>query len=136
MKVCILGPFSSWCSVQNAGLAAVAVSRLVPATDGDDGLVAHTIGAPVHDVLYADNTVRGGDNGDGMQLAVGNYPVYDLVGIRTGYYVTGSLMAPCTTLPSAATTSVTSVLAEPFLMAGTPSTLGTLGQLRQLPTSR
>ena len=31
MKVCILGPFSWWCSVPNAGLAAVAVSRLVPA---------------------------------------------------------------------------------------------------------
>ena len=29
-------------------------------TDGDDGLVAHTIGAPVYDVLYANNTVRGG----------------------------------------------------------------------------
>lgn len=70
-------------------------------TDGDDGLVAHSIGAPVHDVLYADNTVRGGDNGDGMQLAVGNYPVYNLTirnndfydspfGIRTGYYDTGT----------------------------------------------
>ena len=70
-------------------------------TDGDDGLVAHTIGAPVHDVLYADNTVRGGDNGDAMQLAIGNYPVYDLTirnnefydspfGIRTGYYGTGT----------------------------------------------
>jgi polygalacturonase len=70
-------------------------------TDGDDGLVAHTIGAPVDDVLYADNTVRGGDNGDGMQLAVGNYPVYNLTirnnefydspfGIRTGYYGTGT----------------------------------------------
>jgi len=70
-------------------------------TDGDDGLVAHTIGAPVDDVLYAGNTVRGGNNGDGMQLAVGNYPMYNLTirnndfhdspfGIRTGYYDTGS----------------------------------------------
>ena len=69
-------------------------------TDGDDGLVAHTIGAPVYDVLYAGNTVRGGNYGDGMQLAVGNYPIYDLTirnndfwgspfGIRTGYYDTG-----------------------------------------------
>lgn len=70
-------------------------------TDGDDGLVAHTIGAPVYDVLYANNTVRGGSNGDGMQLAVGNYPIYDLTirnndfydspfGIRTGYYDSGT----------------------------------------------
>jgi polygalacturonase len=69
--------------------------------DGDDGLVAHTISAPVYDVLYAGNTVRGGNYGDGMQLAVGNYPVYDLTirdndfygspfGIRTGYYATGT----------------------------------------------
>lgn len=70
-------------------------------TDGDDGLVAHTINAPVYDVLYEDNTVRGGSGGDGMQLAVGNYPIHDLVirqnvfwgspfGIRTGYWKTGT----------------------------------------------
>jgi polygalacturonase len=69
--------------------------------DGDDGLVAHTISAPVYDVLYAGNIVRGGNYGDGMQLAVGNYPIYDLTirdndfygspfGIRTGYYATGA----------------------------------------------
>jgi polygalacturonase len=68
--------------------------------DGDDGLVAHTISAPVYDVLYANNNVRGGNLGDGMQIAVGNYPVYDVTirdnnfwgspyGIRTGYYSTG-----------------------------------------------
>ncbi len=70
-------------------------------TDGDDGLAAHTIGAPVYNVLYANNTVRGGSNGDGMQLALGNYPIYDLTirnndfydspfGIRTGYYDSGT----------------------------------------------
>jgi polygalacturonase len=70
-------------------------------TDGDDGLVAQTLTAQVYDVLYADNTVRGGNDGDGMQLAVGNYPVYNLVirdndfwgspyGIRTGYWDTGT----------------------------------------------
>ena len=70
-------------------------------TDGDDGLVAHTISAAVYDVLYAHNIVRGGNYGDGMQLAVGDHPVYDLTirnnnfwgspfGIRTGYYDTGS----------------------------------------------
>lgn len=70
-------------------------------TDGDDGLVAHTVSDPVYDVLYADNVVRGGNNGNGMQLAVGNYPVYNLTirnnnfwgspyGIRTGYWYTGA----------------------------------------------
>lgn len=69
-------------------------------TDGDDGLVAHTMTAPVYDVLFADNTVRGGNDGDGMQLAVGKYPIYDVTirdndfwgspyGIRTGYWGTG-----------------------------------------------
>jgi polygalacturonase len=68
-------------------------------TDGDDGLVAHTIGAPVYDVLYAANKVRGGDGGAGMQLAVGGYPIYDItirdndfygspIGIHTGYWDT------------------------------------------------
>jgi hypothetical protein len=70
-------------------------------TDGDDGLVAHTIHAPVYDVLYANNTVRGGSGGDGMQLAVGNFPIYDVIirnnnfwgspyGIRTGYWSSGA----------------------------------------------
>lgn len=64
---------------------------------GDDGLVAHTIGGPVHDVLYADNKVHGGAYTDGLQLAVGNFPVYNIqirdnefygsqFGVRTGYY--------------------------------------------------
>lgn len=70
-------------------------------TDGDDGLVAHTIGAPLYNILYANNTVRGGSNGDGMQLALGNYPIYNVTirdndfydspfGIRTGYYGNGT----------------------------------------------
>ncbi len=64
---------------------------------GDDGLAAHTIYGPVHDVLYAGNKVHGGPSADGIQLAVGNYPIYNikiegndfygsLFGIRTGYY--------------------------------------------------
>jgi polygalacturonase len=68
---------------------------------GDDGLVAHTINGPVHNVLYAGNIVRGGAAADGMQLAVGNYPIYNitiednnfsgsLFGIRTGYYDNGT----------------------------------------------
>jgi hypothetical protein len=71
-------------------------------TDGDDGLVAHTIYGPsVHDIRFVGNRVRGGNNGDGMQLAVGNYPIYNLTieaneiydspfGIRTGYYDNGT----------------------------------------------
>lgn len=66
-------------------------------TDGDDGTVAHTINGPVHDVVYANNEVRGGNNGGGMQFAVGNYPIYNITvqdsefhgctyGIRTGGY--------------------------------------------------
>jgi len=69
-------------------------------TDGDDGLTAHALGAPVYDVLYANNRVRGGNNGDGMMLAVSNYPIYDVTirdnyfwgspfGIRTGYFGSG-----------------------------------------------
>jgi polygalacturonase len=70
-------------------------------TDGDDGLVAHTINGSTYDVLYADNIVRGGNDGDGMQLAVGDYPIYNITirnnnfwgspfGIRTGYWDTGA----------------------------------------------
>ena len=70
-------------------------------TDGDDGLVAHTMGAPVYDVLYANNTVLGGSYGAGMQLAIGNYPIYNLtirnndfynspIGIHTGNYDSGA----------------------------------------------
>jgi polygalacturonase len=64
---------------------------------GDDGLAAHTIGAPVYDVLFADNTVFGGTGESGLQLAVGGFPIYgiqvedndfygSLWGIHTGYY--------------------------------------------------
>lgn len=64
---------------------------------GDDGLVAHTIGSSVHNILYALNNVRGGTTADGMQLAAGDFPIYDIkiednnfygsrFGIRTGYY--------------------------------------------------
>jgi polygalacturonase len=68
---------------------------------GDDGLVAHTIGSSVHDVLYAHNKVRGGASADGMKLAVGNFPIYNIKiednvfygsgsGIRTAYYDQGT----------------------------------------------
>ncbi len=64
---------------------------------GDDGLVAHTISSSVHDILYARNNVRGGASTNGMQLAAGDFPIYNiriednnfygsLFGIRTGYY--------------------------------------------------
>lgn len=66
-------------------------------TDGDDGLVAHTIDGTTHDINYIGNTVRGGHRGSSMQLAVGNHSIYNLkvadnefygapYGIRTGYY--------------------------------------------------
>jgi hypothetical protein len=69
--------------------------------DGDDGLVAHTIRGPVHDVRYAGNKVRGGHRGHGMQIAVGNFSIYRIklldnefwgspFGIRTGYYDNGT----------------------------------------------
>ena len=64
---------------------------------GDDGLAAHTIDGSVHDVLYANNKVHGGNIANGLQIAVGNFPIYNirienndfygsLFGIRTGYY--------------------------------------------------
>ncbi|MFJ4262271.1 hypothetical protein ACIPYU_07495 [Paenarthrobacter nicotinovorans] len=70
-------------------------------TDGDDGLVAHSINGPTHDISYIGNTVRGGHRGSSMQLAVGNYSIYNLTiadnefygapyGIRTGYYDNGT----------------------------------------------
>jgi hypothetical protein len=66
---------------------------------GDDGMAAHTIGAPVYDVLFADNKVFGGKTDAGLQLAVGGFPIYaievednnfygSLYGIRVGYYGT------------------------------------------------
>ena len=64
---------------------------------GDDGLVAHTIGAPVFNVLYAGNVVHGGATDAGLDLAVGNFPIYGITvedndfyssfwGIRTSFY--------------------------------------------------
>lgn len=66
-------------------------------TDGDDGLVAHSMGEPVHDVAYLGNTVRGGRHGSAMQIAVGAAGAYNLTiagnrfwgstgGLITGYY--------------------------------------------------
>jgi polygalacturonase len=68
---------------------------------GDDGLAAHTIYAPVYDVLFANNTVHGGSGAAGLQLAVGGASIYNitvadnefygsLMGIHTGYYGDGA----------------------------------------------
>lgn len=70
-------------------------------TDGDDGLVAHTMGGSVHDVRYAANKVRGGNHGAAMQLAYTNSTdrIYNIsiqgnefwgspLGIHTGTYGT------------------------------------------------
>ncbi|BCW60001.1 hypothetical protein J2790_000424 [Paenarthrobacter nicotinovorans] len=70
-------------------------------TDGDDGLVAHTINGTTHDINYIGNKVRGGHRGNSMQLAVGNHSIYNVkiadnefygapYGIRTGYYDEGT----------------------------------------------
>ncbi|MGO4145559.1 hypothetical protein AB4Y77_10775 [Paenarthrobacter sp. YAF11_1] len=70
-------------------------------SDGDDGLVAHTISGTTHDINYIGNKVRGGYRGSSMQLAVGNHSIYNLkiadnefhgapYGIRTGYYDNGT----------------------------------------------
>jgi polygalacturonase len=67
---------------------------------GDDGLAAHTIYAPVHDVLFANNTVHGGTGDAGLQLAVGGASIYSITvtdnefygsqfGIETGYWGDG-----------------------------------------------
>ena len=48
--------------------------------DGDDGLVAHTIGAgDCHDLVYRDNRVRGGRHGAGMQFALGAGDIFRVV---------------------------------------------------------
>ena len=67
---------------------------------GDDGLAAHTMSVPVHEVLFANNKVHGGPGAGGLQLAVGgasisNITVADnefygsLFGVHTGYYGDG-----------------------------------------------
>jgi hypothetical protein len=65
---------------------------------GDDGLAAHTLGEPVYNVLFANNTVDGGTGASGLQFAVGSpYAIYGItvenndftgseLGIHTGYY--------------------------------------------------
>ncbi|MGO4186205.1 right-handed parallel beta-helix repeat-containing protein [Pseudarthrobacter sp. TAF60_1] len=65
--------------------------------DGDDGLVAQTMGAEVYDVVYRNNDVRGGSHGASMQLAVSGHEIHHITidnnrfwgspsGVRTGYY--------------------------------------------------
>lgn len=65
---------------------------------GDDGLAAHTLGEPVYNVLFANNTVDGGTGASGLQFAVGSpFAIYGItvenndftgseLGIHTGYY--------------------------------------------------
>jgi hypothetical protein len=54
--------------------------------DGDDGLVAHSISEPCHDVVFSGNRVRGGRHGSAMQLAVGTAPVHDITVVRNTFY--------------------------------------------------
>ncbi|MGO9973539.1 MAG: glycosyl hydrolase family 28-related protein [Solirubrobacteraceae bacterium] len=81
-------------------LANYVDQRYNGATDGDDGLVAHSINASTHDITYADNVVRGGNNGNDMQIAPGpeifniqilNNEFYGgPFGIRSGVYSSGA----------------------------------------------
>ncbi|GAA3276632.1 glycosyl hydrolase family 28-related protein [Paenarthrobacter aurescens] len=65
--------------------------------DGDDGLVAQALGAPVHHVIYRNNDVRGGSHGSGLQLALSTHEIHNITvdgnrfwgspdGLITGYY--------------------------------------------------
>lgn len=79
--------------------------RFNGAEDGDDAMVAHTIGnATCHDLVFAYNRARGGHRGNCMQLAIDDTDIYNIViqnnefwggteGIRTGWY--GSQLGQC-----------------------------------------
>ena len=54
--------------------------RVNGATDGDDGIALHTIGAVVSDVIVAGNRVRGGANASGcIDFATGDYSISSVV---------------------------------------------------------
>jgi len=54
--------------------------RVNGATDGDDGIALHTIGAVVNDVIVAANKVRGGANAAGcIDFATGDYSISGIV---------------------------------------------------------
>ncbi len=68
-----------------------------PGRDGDDALVAHTMGRDCHHVVYRGNRVRSGRFGGGMQLAVGDGDIHHITvadnvfhdspsGVRVGDY--------------------------------------------------
>jgi hypothetical protein len=48
-------------------------------TDGDDALVVHTINADAHDIVFANNEVRGGYQGCNFQFAGGTHLIYGIV---------------------------------------------------------
>jgi polygalacturonase len=75
---------------------------------GDDGLVAHTIGSSVHDVLYALNKVRGGTSTDGMKLAVGDFPIYNIKIADNNFY--GSRFGICTAYYDQRTGAVSNIV--------------------------
>jgi polygalacturonase len=67
-------------------------------TSGDDALAAHTMGAPVYNVVFANNILHGGTGASGLQFAVQSpYAIYNItaenndvtgsgIGMHTGYY--------------------------------------------------
>ncbi|MCI2239734.1 right-handed parallel beta-helix repeat-containing protein [Kineococcus sp. TRM81007] len=74
-----------------------------PGRDGDDALVAHTMGRDCHHVVYRGNRVRSGRYGGGMQLAVGDGDIHDITvagnlfydspsGVRVGDYGGGGVV--------------------------------------------
>lgn len=90
--------------------------------DADDGLVCHVLsgGTAAYDIVYADNTVRGGTNGSGIQIAGDTVLIRDVTisgnnfwgsptGIHIGFYagtgnqpirsvsIVGNTIRDCTT---------------------------------------
>jgi len=59
-----------------------------PTGDGDDALVAHTLGGTVHDIRYANNKARSGQRGDGMQFALTDSTdaIYNITLSRNEFY--------------------------------------------------
>ncbi|WP_337059690.1 right-handed parallel beta-helix repeat-containing protein [Kineococcus sp. G2] len=74
-----------------------------PGRDGDDALVAHTMGRDCHHVVYRGNRARSGRYGGGMQLALGDGDIHDITvvgnlfhdspsGVRVGDYGGGGVV--------------------------------------------
>ncbi len=78
-----------------------------PGRDGDDALVAHTMGRDCHHIVYRGNRVRSGRFGGGMQFAVGGGDIHHITvagnvfhdspsGVRVGDYGGGGVVRAIT----------------------------------------